>query len=143
MIDVTKVYADFLGAWDLDPGSCDYQQSEPPISGVYVISEGQGGLTFHIAWEDADGEKHAHSFTATPDGQPHAFNGGDLVDALSVTAQSAVQLNSAAFFQGRQLMTATRTLRDGGSVMEVRQSVVLPDGTEPTNVAFYQRRSGS
>ncbi len=143
MIDVTKMYADFLGIWDLDPESCDYEQSEPPSSGYYTIREDKGGLTFDMVWIDAGGESHAHSFTGMPDGRSQPFNGGDLADAISITAASPVALNSAAFYQGRQLMTATRILKDGGSVMEVRQSVLLPDGTQPTNFACYRRRPGS
>ncbi len=143
MIDVTKMYADFLGIWDLDAATCVYEQSDPPSSGSYTISESKHGLTFRMAWTDTDGEQHVHSFSCMPDGQPKPFNGGELADAISVTAVSPVELNSAAFYQGRQLMTAARTLKDGGIVMEVRQSVLLPDGTQPTNFACYRRRPGS
>jgi hypothetical protein len=140
MSDMMKIYAGFLGDWELEPESCVYEQSAPPRTGSYSISEGRDGLTFDMAWTDAEGENHEYGFAAMPDGKPHAFPGGDLADALSVTALSQTELNSAAFYKGRELMTATRTLVDEGAFMEVRQSVLLPDGTRPVNFARYRRK---
>lgn len=140
MTQITKIYADFLGTWELMPESCVYEQSAPPRTGTYRISENTDGLTFDMAWVDADGESHVYHFSGVPDGEPYPFDGGDLADALSVSAESVWELNSSAFYKGKELMTASRKLTGEGQFMEVRQTVHLPDGTKPSNFACYRRQ---
>lgn len=132
-------YFSFLGQWELVPESCIYEQGEAPLSAAYTIEENDGALTFHMEWTDSSGESHKYSFSGRPDGEQKPFAGGDLADALSITAVSDTELNSAAFFKGRELMKATRTLENDGVYMDIRQSVVLPDLTEPTNYSRFKR----
>lgn len=129
----------FIGTWLLDPASGQYEQGEPPRSGSYRIEEAGGRLAFHMEWIDAAGEAHAASFTGTPDGKPEPFAGGDLADALSVTPVSWRELNSAAYWKGRERMIASRQLDDDGGAMRVIQAVRLPGGERPTNIAIYLR----
>ena len=123
------IYCQFLGDWALLPESCVYEQGDAPAAGSYSIAEGDGGLVFTMHWTDAEGEQHNYSFTSVADGKSHPFDGGALAVALSVTAKSALELNSAAFKDGRELMLATRTLSADGLFMDVKQSVRLPDLT--------------
>ncbi len=132
-------YRHFIGEWILVAETCIYEQGNAPVSGTYRIEESDGKLVFHMGWQDEGGETHNYSFSAIPDGMPHKFNGGDLADSLSVTAISENELNSSAFYKEKELMIATRTLVDGGAYMDVRQSVRLPDGTEPSNFSRYKR----
>ena len=132
-------YRDFLGDWELIPETCIYEQGVAPVSGRYRIEERDGALVFHMAWKDAEGEKHEYSFSGIPDGVPRDFNGGELADSLSVTAVSKLELSSSAFYAGRELMLATRSLIDDGLYLDIRQIVRLPDGTEPCNFSRYKR----
>ncbi len=133
-------YRGFLGTWVLIPGSCDFKQSEPPQSGTCLIEETTEGLRFEMAWMDSAGEQHGAGFSGVPDGKPVPFDGGKLADALSITAVSTRELNSSAFFRGKELMVTQRQLDDTGQAMRVIQLVRLPDGTSPRNISIYRRQ---
>jgi len=133
-------YQRFLGTWVLIPESCDYEQNEPPRSGTYRIESTAEGLRFEMAWTDSAGEQHSVSFSGVPDGKPMPFAGGELADALSITAVSKRELNSSAFLRGKELMVAQRQLDDTGQAMRVIQLVRLPDGTSARNVSVYRRQ---
>ena len=136
-----KVYRGFIGTWVLIPETCDYEQSEPPLSGTYRIEEAaEEGLRFHMAWTDSAGEQHAASFSGIPDGKPRPFSGGDLADAMSITAMSERELWSSAFYRGKELMVAQRQLDDTGQAMRVIQQERLPDGTSPRNISVYRKQ---
>lgn len=134
------LYADFLGTWVLVPERCDYEQGDPPISGSYVIEEHDGALVFHIEWTDAAGETHSADFSGVPDGQPVPFAGGDLADALSVTAVSDRELWSSAYREGEELMVAQRQLDDTRTAMRVVQLVRFRGGTDAANVSLYRKQ---
>ena len=70
---------------------------------------------------------------------PPRTAGGELADAIAIEAVSPRELNSYAYWQGRQLMVAQRQLDDTGLHMRVVQAVHLPDGTRPVNVSIYRR----
>lgn len=133
------VYKNFLGTWTLDTASCDYQQGEPPWSDRHRITAEGGDLIIDLDWTDAEGNTHHASLRARPDGTKIPFNGGPLADALQVTAPSEDELNSSAFRDGVELMTATRTLDRDGLSFELVQTVHLPDGTSPSNKGIYVR----
>ncbi len=142
MSDV-PIYRAFLGSWVLIPESCDYEQSAPPRSGTDHISETEDGLRFDMSWVDAFGEEQSASFSGIPDGQARPFDGGELADALSITAVSERDLRSAASIKGTELMVAQRQLDDSGQAMRVTQLVRLPDGTTPLNVSIYRKLASS
>lgn len=132
-------YERFLGAWVLDTASCRYEQGEPPQSGRYRIEVDDNELVFTMSWIDAASEAHEMSFRGRPDGSRVPFNGGALADALAITLVSDSELNSSAFNNGVELMTARRTLSENGQTMHIVQTVKLPDGTAPSNHATYYR----
>ncbi|MEQ8557834.1 MAG: hypothetical protein RIB03_05910 [Henriciella sp.] len=129
----------FLGHWELDPSSCAYQQGEPPASGTYTIREESDELVFDMAWTDKAGQDHSASFRGKPDGVAVPFNGTDLVDSFTITAESRSELNSSASLKGETLMHATRTLIDD-ETMRIVQTVYLPDGSAPANRSVYYKR---
>ncbi|MGB3624371.1 MAG: hypothetical protein WA989_00990 [Henriciella sp.] len=129
----------FIGHWELEPGTCDYKQGDPPRVGSYIIYEEGGELVFDMAWTDLAGATHEASFRGTPDGEARPFKGGDLVDSLKITAENRSELNSSAAMKGETLMRASRTLIDDDT-MRIVQTVYLPDGTAPTNKSVYRRR---
>lgn len=139
MTDSEPPYARFLGTWMLVPESCSYEQGDPPREGRYVIAEADGRLVFTIDWTDAAGVQHHVSFGGIADGTPVPFAGGELADALAISAPSQSRLDSVAYRRGEALMFAERQLDDAGSAMRVVQQVRLPDGSRPTNVSVYRR----
>ncbi len=137
------IYRAFLGSWVLVPESCDYEQSEPPKSGTHRISETSVGLRFDMSWVDAMGEEHSASFSGIPDGELRPFDGGELADALSITAASERDLRSSVFYRGTERMAAQYQLDDTGQAMRVTQLVRLPDGTAPINTGTYRKQASS
>jgi hypothetical protein len=137
---VDRIYRDFLGLWQLIPESCQYEQGDPPTSGLYRIEENlDGTLEFTAEWTDTDGKPESVSFAGFPDGTKMPFAGGELADALAVEAVSARELNSYAYLGGRELMVAQRQLDSTGQAMRVTQVVRLPNGESPGNVSVYRR----
>jgi hypothetical protein len=133
-------YAAFLGTWILDPGSCRYEQGEPPLAGSYRIEEVGGRLHFQMEWTAADGSSHQVRFSGVPDGRREPFAGGELADALSVHAVSPRELTSAAYHGGVERMVAQRQLNAGGNAMRVIQLVRFLDGSSLANVSVYLRQ---
>lgn len=135
-----RLYRDFLGLWQLVPESCQYEQGEPPTSGVYRIEEKEDGtLKFTAEWVDAQGKSDSVSFAGLPDGTKTPFAAGELADALAIEAVSSRELNSYAYFDGKELMLAQRQLDSSGDAMRVTQLVRLQNGESPSNVAIYRR----
>ncbi len=131
------IYAAFLGTWTLDPASCEYDQSEPPRHSTYRIEQVGASLTFTVHWVDAEDRQHRMSFSGVPNGERVPFDGGELADALSVSAVSERELNTSAFREGRELMVAQRQLDDTGQAMRITQVVRFVDGTFAANVGVY------
>ena len=44
----------FIGTWELDPDTLDYQVDRPGRRATFVIEAVSGGLLFHLDAEDAD-----------------------------------------------------------------------------------------
>lgn len=134
------LYAAFLGTWTLDPASCDYQQGDAPHAGSYRIREDEGKLFFELRWIDSGGEEHLAELSGVPDGSKAPFAGGDLADALSIDARSPRELNSSAYWRGKERMIAQRQLDQTGTAMRVTQVVFLPDGSHSANVSIYRKQ---
>ncbi|MCV6576524.1 MAG: hypothetical protein OIF58_12375 [Cohaesibacter sp.] len=140
MISIAKAGERFLGDWILEVERCHYEQGSPPRSGSYRIERDGEELVFHMKWVDVEGEIFNLSFRGIPDGEPRPYKGGDLADHLSLDAPSPTKLNSSAYLKGVELMIATRTLVDGGQHMVLTQTIILPDGSKPTNSTRYRRK---
>ncbi|SNZ05129.1 hypothetical protein [Cohaesibacter gelatinilyticus] len=130
----------FIGDWVLEVDRCHYEQGSPPRSGSYRIEREGEELVFHMKWVDVEGEIFNLSFRGIPDGEPRPYSGGELADHLSLDAPSPTKLNSSAYLKGVELMIATRTLVDGGKHMVLTQTIILPDGSKPTNSSRYRRK---
>jgi hypothetical protein len=136
---MSTLYDGFLGAWELLPETCLYEQGDPPRSGSYDIRAEGAQLVFTARWVDAEGAEHEATFCGPPDGTHVPFAGGDLADALEVRAVSARELNSYAYYRGVQRMVAQRQLDDTGQHMRIVQLVRLPGGTGVANSSIYRR----
>jgi len=129
----------FLGFWRLMPGTCVYEQGDPPTDGSYDIELAHKTLRFTASWTDADGGSQHVTFSGPANGVAMPFAGGSLADALSIELVSERQLDSTAWKDGTALMFAKRTLSDSGRQMTISQTVRLPDGSSPTNWSTYER----
>jgi hypothetical protein len=133
-----RLYAGFLGTWSLIPESCHYEQGAAPRSGSITIAEEGKQLRFTMRWT-VEGVDQEATFIGRADGEPFAFDGGPLADAMKITAVAANDLRTSAFFRGRERMVVQRQLDGTGQAMRVTQLVRLPDGSTPANVAVYRR----
>lgn len=137
------LYSGFLGIWTLIPESCDYEQGEPPVEATYRISEDGDTLVFVMHWVDDKGETHQLQFSGPPNGEPMPFNGGELADALVVTAVSARELTTSALSKGQELMIAQRQLDETGTAMRITQIVRFLNGSTESNVGVYRKNLAS
>ena len=134
-----KIYAGFLGRWRLIPESCQFEQGEAYADGFYEILEVSHRLHLRMEWTDVEGAHHRAEFSGVPDGSMQPFKGGNLADALSISAVSNRDLRSTAWYQGRKLMAAQYQLDDTLQAMRVVQIVRLPDGSQPANISVYRK----
>ncbi len=137
---MSKPYDLFLGEWALDVQLCHFEQGEVPLAATYHIHDDDQELVFDMSWTDHDNKTHQISLRGEPDGELAPFNGGDLVDALSITVVSSHELNSAAAMNGVVLMSVIRRLSPDGQQMAVLQEVKLPDGEIFRNKSIYLRK---
>ncbi len=141
MADGAPRYAGFLGTWMLVPGSCEYEQGDPPQEGTYRIAASGDELVFDIRWTDAEGRRDAATFRGRPDGAPIPFAGGDLADELRVEAVSARDLRKSALYRGKERMITQLQLDETGGAMRVTQVVIFPDGGHLANVSIYRKQA--
>ena len=138
-IVTAPLYEGFLGLWRLLPETCEFEQGDPPLEGICHIAAEAGALRFALQWRDATGDEHRSEHAAAPDGVPAPFAGGDLADSMSVTAESARELTSRAFYRGRERMVAQRQLSESGAAMRLVQLVRFPDGGTLVNTSIYRK----
>jgi hypothetical protein len=135
-----RLYSGFLGSWSLIPESCQYEQGEAPIRGTITIEEVADELRFTMRWTmPGSPDEEAATFAGRPNGQPFAFAGGKLADAMTITVVASNDLRTTASFQGRELMVVQRQLDATGQAMRVTQVVRLRGGSAPANVSVYRR----
>ena len=132
-------YQGFLGIWELDPTTCNYEQGAPPSADRHRIEADGDDLVITMDSTDASGEEHHVSFRAPANGQEIPFNGGPLADTLCLTIPSPSELTLTASCDGLELMTATRTLDAGGAALHLVQTVHLPDFSAPANRGTYRK----
>ncbi len=137
---LSKPYDLFLGEWVLDTELCHIEQGEVPLAATYHIHDEGSDLIFDMSLTDQNNEIHQMTLRGKPDGKLAPFNGGDLVDALSITSVSSHELNSAAAMNGVVLMSVIRRLSPDGTQMAVLQEVKLPTGEISTNKSIYIRK---
>lgn len=137
---MANIWNGFIGSWTLDLTRSYFEQNEPPLSASYRIEETSEGLVmFIMGWVDTEGEQHTVTFAGNPDGEIRPFAGGELADSMSVSAPSEFELNTSAFFQGREVMSATRLQVSNGNEMLLTQTVYFPDNTSVKNTSLYLR----
>lgn len=118
---------DFLGRWVLDPASCRYTYGEPPLAASLDFSRDGERLVVDIAWTDAQGQRHALTYAAVPDGRPTpTFAPG--ADTFGLELVDDRRLDSWASREGEIVARATRQLSPDGRRLTIVQTALVAAG---------------
>ena len=153
----------YIGTWTLVPELCIYEEGQPPLSGIYRISQSDGHVRISIDWEAPDGSAHQIEFGAPNDGtrQPSGAPGVAPVDApgvapvdapgvasadapeshLSITRVSPLVLDSSAYTGADEVAYARRLASQDGLLLSTLQVGRRADGTSFRNFQVYRRRT--
>jgi hypothetical protein len=127
----------WLGRWELDPATIDYQLGRPGRSATYVIQAAPGGgYTFILDAEDAAGNPVKAAYGGLIDGIERELPGG-LGLVLTQLGSHAIEskLTRGAVVLDRWL----RELEPDGSAIRFTQFRTGPDGMECRNCSVYRR----
>lgn len=130
----------FIGAWDLVPELCQYQDGVPPRSGAYDISLKDGAVHFDMSWTDHDDHSHSLAFGGPSDGTVQTLNGAPAHE-LSISKVDEFTIDSSAYADGRETQYARRQVSKDGALMTVVQVHRHPEGPSTRNFQVYRRRS--
>lgn len=133
-------YSLFLGVWELDPDTLDYQYGRPGRRARYTIEPLPGGLRFILDADDADGKPLHIVYGGKLDGQ-----GVPLPDTSMTLAFEKVDANtieSTLNKNGQVIDRWTRSVQGDGQSMLITQHGFKPDGQPFRNNGVYRRVSG-
>ena len=127
----------FVGTWELDPESLDYQHGRPGRRATYTIEPLPVGLQFTLDGDDADGEPMKFTYGGELDGSEHPLPGTDAV--LVLTRYDERNIESALKRGGKVADRWTRELLPDLNTIRIIQHGVKPDGSKFQNVSLYRR----
>jgi hypothetical protein len=116
----------FVGVWELDPSTLDYQYGRPGRRAMYTIEPAAGGLMFTLDGEDADGKPLKFTYGGSIDGLDHPIADGVTL-ALGWVDDCSIE--SVLKRGGSVADRWVRTIQAGGQAMTITQRGVRPDGT--------------
>jgi phosphoribosylanthranilate isomerase len=128
----------FLGVWDLDPETLDYQAGRPGRRAIYVVERSPEGLRFHLDGDDADGKRMIFSYGGALDSREQPIPSSDAV--LVLTRHSTLLIESALKRDGKIVDRWTREILPDRDTMRITQHVVRPDGSVARNISIYRRK---
>ncbi len=129
----------FIGTWELDPETLDYQFGRPGRRATYIIEAVPGGLMFHLDAEDADQKPIKVSYGGALDGREQPLAGGAA--ALVLTRLDENLIESALKREGKIVDRWTREMLPDRKTMKITQHVVRPDGERFLNTGIYRKTS--
>ena len=127
----------FLGTWELDPETLDYQQGRPGRRAVYQIEYSPEGLKFILDADDADGKRMNITYGGHLDGRDQSIPGTDAV--LVLTRYDANNIESTLKRGGKVADRWTREILPDGNTMRIVQHGFKPDGSPFRNTGLYCR----
>lgn len=129
----------FLGKWILVPEESEFDQGQPPLAGSCQIGREDDLITFKMEWTDADGTPQQAAFAGRPDGLNVPLDQSGLVESFCLYFSDDGALISEAKRGGEVIMSAKRTITDGGTVLDIEQTVHVPGDGPVTNSSIYRR----
>jgi len=130
----------FFGLWTLNREASQYAQGEPPHDASYKLEPDDDAIKVTMAWTSADGQPKQQVYTGVPDGVVYPYDGGDVVDAISMTLLDEHTLDSDSRKDGKIIAHARRVLSEDGQTMTITMRSFLPDGREIDNIAIYEKQ---
>ncbi len=128
----------FVGTWELDPETLDYEHGRPGRRAVYKIEPGQEGLNFVLDCDDADGRPLSIAYGGLLDGSDQPLPGTNAV--LVLTRLDRLTIESAVKRSGKIVDRWTREILCDLDTMRITQHGFKPDGRPFRNVGLYRRR---
>src|SRR5216683_2586860 len=128
----------FVGTWELDPSTLDYQHGRPGRRAIYKIEPAPEGLTFILDADDADGKQLNVAYGGPLDGRDQplpAIPGGDA--ALVLTRYDENNIESTLKRGGKVVDRWTREILPDRNTMRIVQHGFKPDGTPFRNTGLY------
>src|SRR6478672_10251827 len=132
-------YDPFLGTWELDPATLDYQHGRPGRRAIYKIEPSPEGLNFILDANDADGKRMNVTYGGYLDGREQRLPGTDAV--LVLTRYDENNIESTLKRNGTVVDRWTREILPDRKTMRIVQHGFKPDGTAFRNVGLYRRIS--
>jgi hypothetical protein len=129
----------FLGTWELDPATLDYQHGRPGRRAIYKIEPSPEGLNFILDANDADGKRMNVTYGGYLDGREQPLPGTDAV--LVLTRYDENNIESTLKRNGTVVDRWTREILPDRKTMRIVQHGFKPDGTAFRNVGLYRRIS--
>ncbi|MCC6612640.1 MAG: hypothetical protein IT320_04120 [Anaerolineae bacterium] len=129
----------FFGLWTLNREASRYAQGEPPHDASYKLEPDGDAIKVTMDWLGPDGLPKHQVYTGVPDGVVYPYDGGDVVDAISMTLLDARTLDTDSRKDGRIIAYARRVLSEDGETMTITMRSFLPDGRELDNIAVYEK----
>src|SRR5271165_5669551 len=129
----------FIGTWELDPETLDYQFGRPGRRASYIIEAVPGGLMFHLDAEDADQKPIKVSYGGELDGREQSLAGGAA--ALILTRYNENVIESTLKRQGQVVDRWTREMLPDRHTMKITQYVLRPGGEELLNTSISRKKS--
>jgi hypothetical protein len=127
----------FLGTWELDPTTLDYQYGRPGRRAIYKINSAAEGLTFLLDADDADGKQLNVTYGGPLDGRDQPIPGTDAI--LVLTRYDQNNIESTLKRGGKIVDRWTREILPDRNTMRITQHGFKPDGTAFRNVGLYRR----
>lgn len=130
-------YDPFVGTWQLDPETLDYQHGRPGRQATYMVEVVPVGLMFTLDGKDADGKPMRFTYGGELDGRDQPLPGTDTV--LVLTRHNLRNIESLLKRGGKVVDRWTRELLPDLNTMRIIQHGVKPDGNKFQNVSLYRR----
>ncbi len=128
----------FLGTWELDPETLDYEHGRPGRRATYVVEpRGKDELLFHLDADDADGKLIRVTYGGPLDGRDQPLAGNNV--ALVLTRLDDRTIESSLKRDGKIVDRWTRELLPGNQEMLITQHGIKPDGQSFRNTGIYRR----
>ena len=127
----------FVGSWERDPESLDYQHGRPGRRATYTVEAVPTGLMFTLDGEDADRKPMKFTYGGELDGREQPLPGSDAV--LVLTRYDERNIESTLKRSGTVVDRWTRELLPDLDTMRIIQEGVKPDGSKFQNVSLYRR----